>query len=125
MNCYSDLGLLEKMEEMKSSHNLELEKLHKKLKWYGENQELLDSDMALLKDKRNEIKELRELVDRLESENVRLRKEMTTNKSDKNSDNTKILDLKRQVCVLNVYRTFLNFPYYFLHSYTNMLKNLC
>jgi len=106
MNCYSDLGLLEKMEEMKSSHNLELEKLHKKLKWYGENQELLDSDMALLKDKRNEIKELRELVDRLESENVRLRKEMTTNKSDKNSDNTKILDLKRQVCVLNVYRTF-------------------
>ena len=98
------LGLLKKMEEMKSAHDSESEKLHKKLKWYCENQELLDSDVALLKDKRNEIKELRELVDRLEAENTRLRREMTLNQSDKNSNNTVILDLKRQVCTSDICR---------------------
>ena len=97
----SSPGLLKQIEEMKILHKEEAEKLHKKLKWYSENQQLLDRDMAVLKDKRDEIKELRELVDRLENENQRLRKDKAANQSEKNSDSTTILDLKRQVS--NIY----------------------
>ena len=93
----SSPGLLKQIEEMKILHKEEAEKLHKKLKWYSENQQLLDRDMVVLKDKRDEVKELRELVDRLENENQRLRKDKAANQSEKNSDSTTILDLKRQV----------------------------
>ncbi|XP_066915883.1 centrosomal protein of 162 kDa-like isoform X2 [Clytia hemisphaerica] len=96
-NTLTEEGLLKQIEEMQILHKEETSKLHKKLKWYSENQQLLDRDMVVLKDKRDEIKELRELVDRLETENQRLRKDKASNQSEKNSDSTTILDLKRQV----------------------------
>ena len=91
------------MEEMRLAHQSETAKLHKKLVWYCENQELLDRDTGALKNKREEVKELRDVIARLEQENNRLRKERTTNRSEKNTDNTTINDLKRQVFFIYYY----------------------
>lgn len=97
------------MEDLKSEHATELEKLNKKLRWYSENQQLLDRDLADLKDKREEIKELRTLVDRLESENKNLRKDKVVKNAENNSDQTKMKDLQRQVTIF-----FVAFPYLFV-----------
>ena len=83
---------------MELAHQSETSKLHKKLKWYSENQELLDRDTGTLKSKREELKDLRDVTERLEQENERLRKERKANRSQKNNDSTNIIDLKRQVC---------------------------
>lgn len=74
--------------------------MHKKLRWYSENQELLDRDLKGLKDKREEIKELRTLVERLETENKKLKKEKVAKNAENNSDQTKMKDLQRQVNII-------------------------
>lgn len=88
------------MEDMCLVHQTETDKLHKKLKWYSENQELLDRDADSLKNKREEVKELRDVTERLEKENDSLRKEKTCNQSQKSTDTTTINDLKRQVLII-------------------------
>ena len=89
------IELLKQLEDLKSTHELEIEKLKKKIKWYSENQELLDQDLKILTNQRNDIKELRELIERLEKENERLKRNESTRKSDTNL----VTDLKRQVRV--------------------------
>ena len=67
------------------------------MKWYSENQQLIDQDAVELTNKRQEIKELRELVDRLEEQNRRLRKEEIQSKNERQNENKKLSDLQRQV----------------------------
>ena len=67
------------------------------MKWYSENQQLIDQDAVELTNKRQEIKELRELVDRLEEQNRRLRKEEIQSKNERQNENKKLFDLQRQV----------------------------
>lgn len=45
-------------QELQKKHNQETERLQKKLRWYAENQELLDRDAAALKEKDAELKRL-------------------------------------------------------------------
>ena len=67
------------------------------MKWYSENQQLIDQDAVELTNKRQEIKELRELVDGLEEQNRRLRKEEIQSKNERQNENKKLSDLQRQV----------------------------
>ena len=88
----------DEIEKIKAQHTAEIEKLNKRLKWYSENQQLIDQDAVELTNKRQEIKELRELVDRLDEEqNRRLRKEEIQSKNERQNENKKLSDLQRQV----------------------------
>jgi protein QN1 len=53
---------------MQEKHQKEVERLNKKLKWFAENQELLDKDKATLAAKDHEIKELKVKLQRAQSE---------------------------------------------------------
>ena len=57
--------LLEKIDNLKMNNQVDIEKLQKKLKWYAENQSLIDRDKNELKTSRTE---LMTLVRRLEQE---------------------------------------------------------
>ena len=87
----------DEIEKIKAQHTAEIEKLNKRLKWYSENQQLIDQDAVELTNKRQEIKELRELVDHLEEQNRRLRKEEIQSKNERQNENKKLSDLQRQV----------------------------
>ena len=87
----------DEIEKIKAQHTAEIEKLNKRLNWYSENQQLIDQDAVELTNKRQEIKELRELVDRLEEQNRRLRKEEIQSKNERQNENKKLSDLQRQV----------------------------
>ena len=82
---------------MKAQHTTEIEKLNKRLKWYSENQQLIDQDAVELTNKRQEIKELRELVERLEEQNRKLRREELQSKNERQNENKRLSDLQRQV----------------------------
>ena len=87
----------DEIEKMKAQHTTEIEKLNKRLKWYSENQQLIDQDAVELTNKRQEIKELRELVERLEEQNRKLRREELQSKNERQNENKKLSDLQRQV----------------------------
>ena len=46
----------------------EIERLNRKIQWYGENQQLLDRDVNALKEKDNEIRRLKVKIENLQSE---------------------------------------------------------
>jgi len=50
------------------SHKKEIERLNRKIQWYVENQQLLDKDVDVLKEKDNEIRRLKVTLDNLQSE---------------------------------------------------------
>ena len=56
------------MQDIEKKYEIDLEKLNRKLKWYAENQDLLDKDSEQLKKKDAEIKELRDKVEFLQTE---------------------------------------------------------
>ena len=89
------------IETLKANHELELNKLQKKLKWYAENQELLDKDLLELKNNREEIKELRSLINRLDEQAKKLKKEKLESSNARNTESNKITDLQRQVRSMN------------------------
>ncbi len=55
-------------QDVEKKYELEIERLNRKLKWYAENQELLDKDSDLLRKKDADIKELQEKVEFLQTE---------------------------------------------------------
>lgn len=83
---------------MESTHANEINRLNRKLAWYIENQELLDKDAALLKNKNEEIKELKDLVERLEAERGTIKQEKERKEKERTGDAKRIQDLERQVC---------------------------
>lgn len=97
---FTRLELRQELENVKTQNAIEVDKLNRKLKWYSENQKLVDADVESLNDKRNEIKELRTLVERLESENKKQKQEKNANVTKKRSEQTKVQDLQRQVNLL-------------------------
>ena len=56
------------IQDLVKSHKEELDKMNRKLKWYAENQELLDRDSHQLKEKDLEIKHLQAVISNLQSE---------------------------------------------------------
>ncbi len=63
-----------------------------------ENQELLDKDAVILKQKNEEIKELKDLVERLEAERGNINMEKDKKEKERAGDAKRIQDLERQVC---------------------------
>ncbi len=55
-------------QDLEKKFEQEVERLSRKLKWYAENQQLLDKDSDELREKNLEIKALKEKVEFLESE---------------------------------------------------------
>ena len=56
------------MQSVSDEHRKQLESLQKKLKWYAENQQLLDKDSAMLKQKDIEITRLTEKLQQLQTD---------------------------------------------------------
>ena len=85
------------IEDMKRKHNFEIERLEKKIKWYAENQELLDRDATELRKAKEEIRELRDIIERLEKSEKKLKSDRDNKSKEKTSDAKRIQDLEIQV----------------------------
>ncbi|XP_028411147.1 centrosomal protein of 162 kDa-like isoform X2 [Dendronephthya gigantea] len=85
------------LQDMESGHASEIQRLNRKLAWYVENQELLDKDAAILKEKNEEIKELRGLVERMEKERGNINMEKDKKDKERAGDAKRIQDLERQI----------------------------
>lgn len=75
----------------------EMESLKKKLKWYAENQQMLDKDAVALKEKDEEIKELRFKLSNLNDDSGKKIVAIKNNQKQRSVDAKKIQDLERQV----------------------------
>lgn len=53
---------------MEDKYKEEVDRLNRKLKWYGENQKLLDQDAKKLKAREEEISKLKTRIQELQSE---------------------------------------------------------
>ncbi|CAG5129778.1 unnamed protein product, partial [Candidula unifasciata] len=87
----------EQIKELEARHNEELDKLKKKIKWYTENQELLDKSSAKLRAKDDEIHKLKMRLEDLKSEAGMKLEENKLRAKEKAADAKKIQDLERQV----------------------------
>lgn len=85
------------LKDIESCQASEIQRLNRKLAWYVENQELLDKDALILKKKNEEIKELRDLVERLEAERGGINLERDKKEKERAGDAKRIQDLERQV----------------------------
>ncbi|KAJ7341706.1 hypothetical protein JRQ81_006514 [Phrynocephalus forsythii] len=82
---------------MEESYKEEISRLHKRLQWYAENQELLDKDAAHLREAKEEIKKLRLEIDKLRSEAGSQTLQQKKRLKDRTADAKRIQDLERQV----------------------------
>ncbi|XP_059142969.1 centrosomal protein of 162 kDa-like [Physella acuta] len=78
-------------------HREDLDKLEKKIKWYAENQELLDKSSAKLRLKDDEIHRLKMRLEDFKSEAGRKLEENKLRAKEKAADAKRIQDLERQV----------------------------
>lgn len=83
--------------ELESKHTSEVERMRSKLRWYAENQALLDRDALTLKKKEEEISELKETVARLQAQHGQTVAEKKQRGVDRATDAKRIQDLERQV----------------------------
>ena len=81
------------VEELKQRHQVEIQSLQEKLKWYGENQKLLDRDAAILRQKEEQVRELSLKLERVE-EDGRNQKKLVKERA---TDARRIRDLERQI----------------------------
>lgn len=75
----------------------EVERLTKKVRWYAENQELLDRDAQRLKEKDSTIESLREQLRHAQSEAGQKQLEAKVKGKERSADAKRIQDLERQV----------------------------
>ncbi|BFZ09746.1 hypothetical protein BsWGS_12785 [Bradybaena similaris] len=87
----------EQVKELEAKHSEELGKLQKKIKWYAENQELLDKSSVKLRAKDDEIHKLKMRLEDFKSEAGMKLEENKLRAKEKAADAKKIQDLERQV----------------------------
>ncbi|GFR62042.1 centrosomal protein of 162 kDa-like [Elysia marginata] len=87
----------DQVKEHDAKHKVELEKLQKKIRWYAENQELLDKSNAKIRAKEEEIHKLKLKLEDFKSEAGRKLEENKMRNKEKAADAKKIKDLERQV----------------------------
>ncbi|XP_031560338.1 centrosomal protein of 162 kDa-like isoform X2 [Actinia tenebrosa] len=87
----------QEQSQMKIRYESEIERLNRKLKWYAENQEILDRDLVKIKVKDQEIKNLKETVERLKRQQGKEMVERKERTNERTADAKRIRDLKRQV----------------------------
>jgi len=83
--------------ELESKYEAEIERMRGKLRWYAENQALLDRDALALKKKEEEIGELKETVARLQAQHGQTVAERKQRGTERATDAKRIQDLERQV----------------------------
>ncbi|XP_013389121.1 centrosomal protein of 162 kDa [Lingula anatina] len=82
---------------VQQEHAKEIERLNRKLKWYAENQEMLDRDSDALKEKNDEIRKLKKKIEDLESESGTRQLEQKARAKERSTEAKRIQDLERQV----------------------------
>ncbi|XP_064629139.1 centrosomal protein of 162 kDa-like [Lineus longissimus] len=87
----------QEIRDVKIDYEKEIEKLNKKLKWYAENQELLDRDAQTIRKKNEEIEKLKEKIEELKSEPGQKRLESQVRMKERATEARKVQDLQRQV----------------------------
>ncbi|XP_013094419.2 centrosomal protein of 162 kDa-like isoform X2 [Biomphalaria glabrata] len=87
----------DQVKELESKHKEELDRLNKKIKWYAENQDLLDKSNVKLRQKDDEIHKLKMRLEDFKSEAGRKLEENKIRAKEKAADAKKIQDLERQV----------------------------
>uniref|UniRef100_H0XKJ7 Centrosomal protein of 162 kDa n=1 Tax=Otolemur garnettii TaxID=30611 RepID=H0XKJ7_OTOGA len=90
----------EKLYEIKileETHKQEVSRLQKRLRWFAENQELLDRDAVRLKEANEEIEKLRLEIEKVKAESGNPSIQQKIHLKDKAVDAKKIQDLERQV----------------------------
>ncbi|XP_078339007.1 centrosomal protein of 162 kDa-like isoform X2 [Crassostrea virginica] len=87
----------EDVRKLEDKYKEEVDRLNRKLKWYGENQKLLDQDAKKLKSRDEEISKLKTRIQDLQSETGKRLEENKMRTTERAKDAKKILDLQRQV----------------------------
>lgn len=87
----------DQVKEHDAKQKVELEKLQKKIRWYAENQELLDKINAKIRAKEEEIHKLKLKLEDFKSEAGRKLEENKLRNKEKAADSKRIQDLERQV----------------------------
>ncbi|XP_070189405.1 centrosomal protein of 162 kDa-like [Littorina saxatilis] len=87
----------EELKEMERRYEEEVDRLKRKLKWYAENQELLDKSSRTIKAKEEEVQRLKLRIEELQTETGKRLEESKLRSKDKAADAKKIQDLQRQV----------------------------
>ena len=82
---------------MQQQYKREIEGLQKKLRWYAENQELLDKDFTTLKEKDEELKRLKEALEKANKHAGHKSQDAQRRAKERAADAKKIQDLERQV----------------------------
>ncbi|XP_074662384.1 centrosomal protein of 162 kDa-like [Tubulanus polymorphus] len=94
---FTKLSANNEIREIKKETETEVERLNRKLKWFAENQELLDRDTNIIREKNNEIRSLKDQLDSLKSQSGEKRLETQSRTKEKAADTKRIQDLERQV----------------------------
>ncbi|XP_076466484.1 centrosomal protein of 162 kDa-like [Babylonia areolata] len=87
----------EEIKELERRHGEEVERLTRKLKWYAENQELLDKSAQTLRARDEEVSRLKARIQDLQTETGKRLEENKLRSKQKASDAKKIQDLERQI----------------------------
>lgn len=87
----------QEQNELKQRYENDIERLNRKLKWYAENQEMLDRDVVKMKMKDQEIKELKDTLDKLRKAQNKAAVDRKERTNERASDAKRIRDLERQV----------------------------
>ncbi|XP_072178977.1 centrosomal protein of 162 kDa-like isoform X2 [Diadema setosum] len=88
-------------QDLQVKYQREIESLQKKIRWYSENQELLDRDSAALREKDVEIADLKEKLKKGGSQGNSKTSEAQRRAKERAADAKKIQDLERQVREMN------------------------
>ncbi|KAL5010793.1 hypothetical protein ScPMuIL_013098 [Solemya velum] len=87
----------EELKTLEEKYEKEIDRKNRKLKWYAENQDLLDKGLETIKLKDDEIHKLKIRVEELRTETGKRLEENRQRGKEKASDGRKIQDLQRQV----------------------------
>nr|KAG5706856.1 hypothetical protein BaRGS_004191 [Batillaria attramentaria] len=88
---------LRECKELEQRHNEEVDRLKRKLKWYAENQELLDKSTRTIKARDEEIQRFKLRLEELQTETGKRLEENKLRSKEKAADVKKIADLERQI----------------------------
>ena len=87
---------------MQEQYKREIENLQKKLRWYAENQDMLDKDVTSLKEKDEGLKRMKEALEKANKLSGNKSQDAQRRAKERAADAKKIQDLERQVGLLAI-----------------------
>ncbi|XP_022103502.1 centrosomal protein of 162 kDa-like [Acanthaster planci] len=88
-------------QDMQQQYQRDIDTLNKKIRWYAENQEMLDKDAIALREKNEEIKRLKETLEKVNKQTNQKTTEAQRRAKERAADAKRIQDLERQVREMN------------------------